>query len=261
MSVSLQTFMRSRELVWEMAKRELFGRTKGSLLGHSWHVIVPLIQTAVYIVLVTYIFRADPNSVGGTFSYATYVLTGQIAWMTISKTMLDSTMLIRGQSELVKQVIYPIETLPLTNFLVIAVTSLTITLIALALTAADGALSISVVLLPIPVFLLAILCLGLGWILMIAGVILKDLREMVMVLMLLLAFVSPVVIRESMVPPGLWLVVMLNPLAHVIIAFRDVVFGTWHPVSWTVFVGFTAATFALGRFIVGRMKVVINEYI
>ncbi len=259
--MNFRSFVQSRELVWEMAKRDLFGKTKGAVLGHLWHVAAPLIQTIVYVVFVVYFLGGSRNGDSGTFAYVVYVLTGQVAWTVLSKTLQESTMLIRSQIDLVKQVIYPIETLPLTHFLVTALAATVVLAIALILAAIGGQLAWTALLLPIPVALLLLLCLGLGWILMILGVLLKDLREIVSVAMALLVFLSPVVLSESMVGPQLWSYVLLNPLAHVVIAFRDVIFGTWHPESWILFLGFTALALALGHFVVGRMKVAINELI
>jgi len=127
--------------------------------------------------------------------------------------------------------------------------------------ACAGALHPAVVLLPVPLALLALLLLGLSWIFSIAGVLLKDLREVIAIVLGLLVYLSPVVLHESMVGERLWRLVLLNPLAHVVVCFRDVFQGDFHPLSWGLFLAMTALALGAGAWVMGRAKVLINEYI
>jgi len=78
-----------------------------------------------------------------------------------------------------------------------------------------------------PLFLLLFI-LGTSWILSIAGVVFKDLKDIVGVLMTLLIYFSPVILHESMTGSTLWQYVMLNPLSHIVISFRDTFLGHFH---------------------------------
>ena len=55
------------------------------------------------------------------------------------------------------------------------------------------------VLLPIPAAVLVVFVLGTSWVFMIAGVLVKDLREIVALFLNLLVYLSPVVASESMI--------------------------------------------------------------
>ena len=112
------SILENRELIWEMAFRDLKGTNKGAILGFLWVGISPLIQVAAYVIIVSFIFRVKLNSNAGPFDYALYVLSGMIPWQVMTRSISEAPMLIRSNTEIVKQVIYPIETLPLTNLLV-----------------------------------------------------------------------------------------------------------------------------------------------
>jgi len=253
--------LRNRELVWEMAIRDLKGANKGALIGWGWLILSPLIQVSAYVFIVSYLFNMRPAQGSGPTEYAMYVLLGMAPWQFMARSLQEATSLIRDRIELVKQVIYPIETLPATSMIVSAAGPLVTLGIGLVIAAWLGKLGWTHLLLPVPVALLVLLVLGSAWIFSIAGIVLKDLREMVTIAVALLVFISPVVLTRDMVGDHLWSIILLNPLSHVIICFRDVFDGEFHATSWIVFVGMTAVATTLGRWVINRTKLLINEYI
>jgi lipopolysaccharide transport system permease protein len=244
-----------------MAAREMKGSTKGSVFGLGWIVIRPFIQVGVYVIIVTYVFGAKLSATAGPYDYSLFVLSGLFGWQILQRGLEDSTSLIRDRMEILKQVVYPIETLPVTSFLASAIGSVIVLVVYLLLAALGGKLSWTVVLLPIPLALLLLLILGLSWIFMVIGVILKDLREIVSLLLGLTIFLSPVLMSPAMVSPRMWDLILLNPMSHVIIAFRDVFDGTFHRVSWGIFALGAVAAAWIGSAVVTRARMTINEYI
>lgn len=253
--------VRNRELIWEMALRDLKGANKGALIGWGWLILSPLVQVAAYVFIVAYLFNVRPAQGAEPIEYAMYVLIGIAPWQFVSRSLQEATSLIRDRIELVKQVIYPIETLPVTSMIVSAVGPFVTLAIGLGIASWLGKLGWSYLLLPLPVALLAVFVLGSAWLLSIAGVVLKDLREMLSIALALLVYVSPVVLTPDMVGERLWSVVLLNPLSHVILCFRDVLGGGFHPASWAIFAAMAVAMATIGLWVVNRTKLLINEYI
>jgi lipopolysaccharide transport system permease protein len=77
----------------------------------------------------------------------------------------------------------------------------------------------------------------------------------------LLIYASPVVLNENMVGPEAWNIVLLNPLSHIVLCFRDVFRAEYHPLSWGIFTAMTGICLVIGSFILTRAKLIINEYI
>ncbi|HBP16428.1 MAG TPA: hypothetical protein DEA08_01370 [Planctomycetes bacterium] len=249
-----------RELVREMAWRELKGLNRGALLGSVWLVLSPLIQVAAYVAIVSFVF-GQRSSTGGPFDYAVYVLSGMIPWQILLRCLGQAPDLIRERLDLVKKVIYPLETLPYTAVMVSSFGSLVSLLVFLGLGLYAGRLQWTTLLLPLPAALLVAFVVGLSWSLSVAGVLIKDLREIVTITLALLVYVSPVVASEALVGPKVWGYILYNPLAHVVICFRDVFEGSFHPWSWVLFASLAAAAFLSGAWVMTRAKRHIAEYI
>jgi len=77
---TILTIVRNRELIWEVALRDLKGGSKGAILGVLWIIINPFIQVVAYVVIVSLVFKVKLNEPMGPFGYATYVLSGMIPW-------------------------------------------------------------------------------------------------------------------------------------------------------------------------------------
>ena len=255
------SLIRHRELVWQMSWREIKGATQGAVLGWLWILLRPLILTAAYVVVVSLIFRARLPGGGGSLDYAVYVLSGMVPWQILTKTLETAPSLIRERMELVKQVIYPIETLPMTGLIAGSIGSLVTLLVYVLLSLGTGQVVWTWVLLPLPVILLVGFVLGTSWVFMIAGVLLKDLREIVAVTLNLLVYLSPVVVSESMVGPRTWKWLQWNPLTHFVVCFRDVFHAEFHGTSWMISAGLTLLMLALGSWTIKKTKTLINEYI
>ena len=256
-----QTLFQHRELVWEMSLRELKGSTKGAVLGWTWIVLRPLIQTGAYVLVTSLIFRARLPDGGGPLDYTIYVLAGMVPWQILTKSLEAAPSLIRERMELVKQVIYPIETLPLTGLIAGSVGSLVSLFFFVLLAVFNGAIEWSWLLVPLPAAILVTFVIGTSWVFMIGGVLVKDLREIVALVLNLLVFLSPVVASESMVGETTWRFLMWNPLAHYVVCFRDVFQAEFHVVSWVVSTVLAVVMFVLGSWTIRKTKILINEYI
>lgn len=257
----LSSIVRYREFIAVMAVRDLRGQHAGAVLGLGWQVLSPLIKVATYVVIVSVIFGQRLSPEAGIFDYALYVLSGMIPWQIMTRVIEESPSLIRDRQEVLKQVIYPIETLPITSMMVGGVSALVSFTVFLAMSAATGHVKPSWLLLPIPLALLGLLLLGLAWMFSIAGVIIKDLREVLATLLGLLVYLSPVVLSRSIVGDSMWQLILYNPLSHIVICFRNVFYAELDMTSWILFVAMALGTLTLGALIMGRAKTLINEHI
>ena len=132
-----------------MSGRELRGLTKGAALGLLWLVLKPLIQVAAYVTIVTVVF--SKRSAGGVhLEYLLYVLSGNIGWQLMQRSLEDATGLIRERVDIVRQLVYPVETLPLTSLLSSFIGPGVALLLFLILAAVDGSLETLLGLHPTP---------------------------------------------------------------------------------------------------------------
>ncbi len=250
-----------REFALEMGVHELKGANKGAILGIGWLIIQPLVQVSAYVVIISIVFKVEAAQNMGVFGYALHILSGLIAWQFVQRMIERAPNLVRERTGVLKQTIYPIETLPVSAMLVLSIGPGIGFIVYLVLAMIDGTLHFSMILLPIPVLLTVCLVIGSSWFLMVAGVLIKDLREVISAVLGLMVYISPVIVTREMVGEEIWKLILLNPLSHVVISFRDVLQETFHPISWLIFIIFSAFMFFLGAVTIFKAKAHINEHI
>lgn len=259
---SLMRLYSHRELAWEMAVREAQSVYKGSVFGVFWLGFKPLLQTAVPFVLICTTWQKAAGQQLPQLEIAGYMLAGMIPWQILSRGLEESTQLVRDRATLVKQVQFPLETLPLISSLTSLIGAAVSLVVWLIVAFFLNKLSWTCLLLPIPLILLEFLIIGLSWTLMIIGVVLRDIRNVVGLMLFLCGYVSPVVLRQDMVSEKVWFTVMLNPLSHVVVAFRDVMYGEkLHTESWIVFIVTAWVSWQLGSTVLRRNRLWINDLI
>ncbi len=244
-----------------MFKRDTKGVHRGSALGLLWIVLSPLVQTLSYVLIVVFFFNSRAADPLNPFAYALYVLGGLIPWQLITRTLIEAPSLVRSRSEMVKQVPYPIETLPFNNCATAAIFALSSLLIYLFFSALSGTLSLSLLLLPVALGMLFIFLTGLSWILLVVGVLFMDIKEIVSIAFGLLIYVTPVVLSEQIIGPKLWSYIQLNPFSHVVLVFRDVLSGSFHPSSWGIFAAMALFAYVIGGLVISRSKGFLNDYL
>ena len=64
----VSSLWRHRFLIWQMTKREVIGRYRGSVMGLMWSFLNPVLMLAVYTFVFTVVFNArwgtESNSKG-----------------------------------------------------------------------------------------------------------------------------------------------------------------------------------------------------
>jgi lipopolysaccharide transport system permease protein len=188
---------RYRLLIAEMTRREITDRYAGQVLGAAWAIGGPLLTMAVYVFAFTVLFRGrlGPNDNG--LRYTAYVLAAMVPWLALQDVLNRSTVCVSGSASLVKQIVFPTEVLPLKVVLasipalVVGLTVAGVIAIAAGATSLFGAL----VLLPMAVALLLLMCAGFAYVLAAVGVFLRDIKDIMGVLLMIGFFIHRSSIR------------------------------------------------------------------
>ncbi len=245
-----EIFWKNRALIMRMSYKELTDRYAGSALGLFWALFYPLFLVGIYTLIFTFIFQVRIGQGATPLEYALYAIAGLIPWIVMQEGLVKSTNSIVSNANLVKQVIFPIDILPingiLTSFLTLFI-GLTIFVIIVIL-ALPNHLSWTYALLPLIILIHFIFSVGLGWILAALAVYLRDLKEIVTIILLIGMFVTPVLYLENSIPSAFRWPFLLNPMTHLINMYRDVlIYGRInHPWSFVIFVSLSIIIFILG---------------
>lgn len=207
---------RYRDLVVQMVLRDIKVRYKRSWLGVAWTLLHPLMMMVVLTLVFSHLFRFE------LAYYPVYLLSGTILWNFFAQSSTQAMLqLIWGGSLLTH--IY----LPRTVFAVVAVgtglVNLLLTLIPLALIqwAIGAPLHPQAwAWLPIPIVLTAMFTLGVGLFVSTFAVYFPDFADMYQVGTLAWYFLTPVLYPKSIIPEAYRWWLNLNPVYHLVEAFR-----------------------------------------
>lgn len=225
-----KVLIQKRDLIWQMSKRDVIGRYKGSFLGLAWSLFNPILMLTVYTFVFSVIFKSrwgsDANE--GYADFAIILFTGLIVFNLFSECINKSTCLITSNVNYVKKVVFPLEILPVVSLLA-ALFHAAISLIVLfiAILVFKQQLHLTIILLPLIIIPLILSILGFSWVLASLGVFIRDVPQTISLIVTILMFLSPVFYPLSALPVSFQKIVMLNPLAFMIEEARKVVyFGT-----------------------------------
>jgi len=219
-----------RDLIWQFARRDILARYRGSLLGLGWSVLTPLLMLAAYTFVFRVVFGARWKGVDiGAAEFAMQLYTGLIVFNFFSEYIVRAPRLVLDQPNLVKKVVFPLEILPWVA-LVAALFHLAVgaALLSVFVLAVRGSLALSMVALPLVWLPLVPLMLGCGWLFASLGVFVRDVGQIIGLLVSLLMFMSPVFFPVSALPEKWQLLLHLNPLTLIIEQTRAIVMdGLW----------------------------------
>lgn len=259
----LSLLTRHRQLTIEMARREISERYSGQMFGAFWAIGHPLIQMAVYVFIFAFVFKMK---IGGTLEmpldYTTYLLSGLIPWICFQDTLSKGTGVIVANSNLVKQVVFPIEILPVKGViasLVNMMVSLTILIIYVLVT--HHTLPITYLLLPVLIVLQTLGMIGTSYFLSSIGTYFRDLKDFVQVFCITGMYIMPIFYLPSQVPSLFKPFLYLNPFSYLVWCYQDILyFGRiQHWWVWAVFFTLCLGSFYLGYRIFGKLKTMFGN--
>lgn len=228
----LRNLVAGRTLLFQLVRRDFRQRFIGSAAGWLWGIIQPLVLLASYSFVFQVCLRMKPPANSGTDNYTIFLFCGFLPWLLFNETVTRSASSLIENANLITKTVFPSEIVPLAIFL----SSLLSHLLALALVLAvvaiwGGGLTPMVLLLPVYMFLLGLLAVGIGWLVSSLQVYLRDTAQLLTVLMTLWFWMTPIFIDEDLIPPQLRFLVRYNPLASVVRGYRDRLL-TWHEPAW-----------------------------
>lgn len=249
---------RQRHLIWTMAKREISDRYAGQMIGVFWAVGHPVLMMAVYLFVFGYVFKMK---IGGTtelpLDYTTYLLAGLAPWLGVQDMLAKAPIAVTNNASLVKQVVFPLEVLPLKGVVASVLTEIVTFCVLMAYVVISyRTLPATFVLLPIVIGLQIAQGCGISFLLSAVGVYVRDLKDVVQVLTLISIYLLPVFYLPSMVPPIFKPLLYLNPFSYLIWCFQDACyFGRIaHPWAWVASTIFSALFFVTGWRVFRRLK-------
>lgn len=246
----VRDLFRSRELLFELTKRDFKARYLGSYLGLLWAFVQPSITILVLWFVFQVGFKAQPVD---DFPFILWIMCGMIPWFFFADSLAGATTSIMDNSFLVKKVVFRVSILPIVKILSALIIHVFFIGILFAVYFIYG-YEVSIYHVQIVYYLLAIIILNLGlsWATSSIIIFMKDMGQIVSILLQFGFWLTPIFWSIKMVPIKYQIFIKLNPIYYVIEGYREaIIYHRWFWENMIMTVYFWAI--ALSVFICGAL--------
>lgn len=247
----------NRELIFQIAKRNIYTKYKGSVLGICWSFLTPLFLLTIYTFVFGYVFNTRWGD-GSIASYPVILFSGLTFHFFFTEVLSSSVQLISSNGNYVKKVVFPLNVLVVSNYISQFFgffISFLLLIVAVAVTSSGSVLrAIFAFIIIVPPFVL--LTIGLSYLFSSVGVFIRDIVHVVNLSATLLLFASPILFPVESLPSIVKAIVYINPISYIVTDFRAITFGMGS-FSLTGYVSYTfcaAIIFFVGKSVFNKLS-------
>jgi len=260
LELHLDDLWRYKDLIWMFVKRDFISIYKQTILGPLWFIIQPILTTLMFMVVFAGVAKIPTGGMPSVLFY----LSGLTIWNYFSTAFNKISSTFTVNASVFGKVYFPRMVVPLSSVLSNLISfgiQFGLLLIILVYYIATGGYSFHltsyIFFLPVVLFLMAALALGLGIIVSSMTTKYRDLSFLVAFGVQLLMYGTPIIYPLSFLKGSKYLpIIKANPLTSLVELFRLAMFGTgtfeWNQFLYSV--SFTVVSVVIGLIIFNRVE-------
>ena len=258
----LRASARDRALFVNFFRRELTTRYLGSITGLAWALLHPLALLAVYGFVFTTVFKT--TGFAGQ-SFLAFVAVALWPWLAAQEALQRGTVSLAGYSGLIRKIAFP------HDIVVHASVAATLALqfagyiaVLIVLVIAGETIHFDGLLLAVPLWIvMAIAVTGLALLLSALQVFVRDVEHVLMPLLMILMYLTPILYPLALVPESLRPWVAANPFSWLVGRLRDSLLDGKLALEWTDAIAVIVALllFVAGRAVFRRLSPHFEDFI
>ena len=246
----LKSIWKYRHFIISSIRNELVSRFARSKLGGLWMIINPLSQVLIYALILSNVLAAKLPGISHQYAYAIYLMAGLLAFNLFSEVVSRCLNLFIEQGNLMKKMSFPRITLPSVVIGSCLLNNILLFIAMLAIFALLGHQFNLAMLWLIPLTLITIvLGMSIGLILGVLNVFVRDIGQMVPIILQILFWFTPIVYPITLIPEIYRHWLNFNPIYPLTSAYQQIiVYGTspqWDSVIIIAVVGLLLAAASL----------------
>ncbi|GJL81928.1 MAG: transport permease protein [marine bacterium B5-7] len=245
----LASLVLHRDLIYQLTRRAIVGRYRGSIAGVAWSLVIPITMLVVYTFVFGFVFkmRFNLDNGGSNLTFAAFLFSGIVVHGFFAECLNRAPGVIANNSQYVKKIVFPLECLVwVAIFTALFQTTISITILSLFLVITRGVLHWTILFAPIVLAPLLILAAGVIWIIGALSVYIRDFAQLMGVLTTLMLFLGPVFYPLHVIPEPIRYVFYLNPISFVIEQMRRVMLDGIAP-DWVGLVLYTLVAILIAK--------------
>jgi ABC-type polysaccharide/polyol phosphate export permease len=226
----LQNLIERRSLLFQLVRRDFEQRFVGSGMGWIWGLIHPLVLLLSWTFVFQVILKQKVPAEEGITNYPLFLFAGMLPWLLFSETVQRASTSLLEHGNLITKTVFPAEMIPISVFLSTLASHILALALMVGVTAVwENQISIFLVALPVYIFLVGLLAVGLGWIVASLHVFLRDTAHFVSVVLTFWFWMTPIFITGREYPSWAHFILVGNPLYYVVNAYRAVLLSSRRP--------------------------------
>lgn len=205
------------ELLYNLTIKELKVRYKNTILGFLWSLLNPLLLMLVLSVVFSIILKI------GIEKYPVFLLCALLPWAFLNNSIAISTTSIVDNANLIKKVPFAREVIPLSVVLANLIHFLLALIVLFVfLLIFKVRLTVFALLMPFVIFTQLLFIIGISFITSALHTYYRDVRYIMEVILLCWFYATPIFYSTSFVPDKMLNIYLLNPMACMVIVYRDI---------------------------------------
>ncbi len=252
-----RSLVRHWDLLWQMVAADLRGRYVGSSLGVFWSVVHPLVMILIYTVVFSQVIGARLGGQPGVYGYGVFLCSALLPWSGFLEIVSRCTTIFVDHAHLVRKVAFP--KVVLYGFVTVSSAvnlGLALAVFLVVAVVIGRPLDVGLVLWLPFIALQLLFGLGLGMVLSVVHVFIRDTAQLVGVLLQVLFWLTPIIYVEDVIPAWLRRFEGVNPLYHFAASHRAIVlYGTMPSLRRTAaLVAVTGACLVVGTVLYRKFR-------
>jgi lipopolysaccharide transport system permease protein len=252
------------QLIFEFVKRDFVEKFAGSVLGVFWSFIWPLVNIAIYTIIFSKFMGARLKGVESGFGYSVYLISAMLPWIAFSSTLSRSSTVFLDRKGVISKINIALPTMPLYIMISESVTFLiSMAIFYFFLMIIGQKFSVYHLMLPFIFILQQLLAYALGLILAVLTVFIRDIKELVGVVLQVWFWFTPIVYVKDILPEWVKKIMVFNPAFTFTDSFQNIILLNTLPAVSHLLV-MTAITFVLlacSYFIFTRLESDVKDFL
>jgi len=245
-----------KSLIISLAKREVANQYIGSFLGFIWTFIHPAVLIFVFWVVFSVGFRVQPTN---DVPFVVWLTAGLSAWFIFAEIVGGSASSVVANAHLVKKTLFHSQTLPVVKIASCLIKhSIFLSVLFCLIVILNLPFSLYYLQFIYYLFCMIVLSLGIGWTVAALNVFIRDVGQVVNVVLQVGMWATPILWDINIMPSNIQMILKLNPMFYIVQGYREsfIYFSPfWNHPLLTLYFWIVAITmFVLGAYIFKKLK-------
>lgn len=247
--------LRHYRLFFNFTRQEFFGQFAASVGGAVWLFVTPIVNIIIYSFVFSVVFRAPVPEAFGDVSFVVFLMIGYLPWFAFADAVGKSPGMLIEKAPLITKVMFPVQLVPAVGAVVPYMVHGIAILVFLVYLTIQGFFSLMWLwMLPI-LFLQMLFTMGLVAILSALCVFLRDVQQIVVLMLTAWFFLTPIIYPLSMLPEVMQGYMLLNPMHSFVQFYRELLLlGQFSMSSFVILAPCAIVSYLLGGWFFMRIR-------